>query len=51
MDIYTYDHVDDIVVFNVEVNDTYNTMIIGNSMTTCINTYCEFPKLKGIWMF
>ena len=39
---------EDLVLFNVEVNDTYNAKVIGHYKDYCWDEFCTFPTVKGI---
>jgi len=38
----------EMIYFKVEVNDTYNTAIVGKAVSYCLNEECIFPNVKGI---
>jgi len=38
----------DFVFTAIEVNDTYNAKVLGQSQSYCWDDVCEFPKVKGI---
>jgi len=39
---------EDLILFNVEVNDTYNARVLGQTKDYCWNEYCIFPPVKGL---
>ncbi len=39
---------EDLVLFNIEVNDTYNAKVLGQTKDYCWNEYCIFPPVKGL---
>jgi len=42
---------EDLVLFNVEVNDTYNAKVLGQTKDYCWDEYCIFPPVKGLQLF
>ncbi len=42
---------EDLVFFNVEVNDTYNANLLGQTKGYCWNEFCIFPPVKGLKFF
>jgi len=38
---------EDLVLFNVEVNDTYNAKVIGQTKDYYWDEFCEFPPVAG----
>ena len=42
---------DDLILFNVEVNDTYNAVLEGQTQNYCWGEFCEFPPVKGLQLF
>ena len=41
----------DLVLFNVEVNDTYNTQVLGQTKDYCWGEVCILPPVKGLYSF
>jgi len=39
---------EDLVLFNVEVNDTYNAKVLGQTKDYCWDEFCEFPPVAVI---
>jgi len=39
---------DDLVLFNVEINDTYNAKVLGQTKDYCWDEVCVFPPVKGL---
>jgi len=39
---------EDLVLFNIEVNDTYNAKVVGQTNNYCWNEFCTFPPVKVI---
>jgi len=37
--------------FKVDINDTYNAAVIGQTISYCLNDYCEVPNVKGNHIF
>jgi len=42
---------DDLVFFNVEVNDTYNAKVLGQTKEYCWDEFCIFPPVKGLYYY
>jgi len=38
---------EDLVYFNVEINDTYNAKVLGQTRDYCWNEVCTLPPVKG----
>ena len=38
----------DLVLFNVEINDTYNAKVLGQTQDYCWDDECVFPPVKGL---
>jgi len=39
---------EDLVLFSVEVNDTYNARVIGQTKNYCWDEVCKLPPVKGL---
>ena len=39
---------EDLVYFNVEINDTYNAKVLGQTQDYCWDDECVFPPVKGL---
>jgi len=42
---------DDLVLFNVEINDTYNAQVLGQTKNYCWDESCILPSVKGLQLF
>jgi len=42
---------DDLILFNVKTNDTYNTKVLGQTKDYCWGESCTFPPVKGLRLF
>lgn len=40
---------DDLVLFNVETNDTYNAYTVGQTKDYCWGEVCVLPPVKGLY--
>jgi len=36
-----------LIFFEMETNDTYNSAVVGKSISYCLNDECVFPSLKS----
>jgi len=39
---------ENLVLFNVEINDTYNAKVLGQTHDYCWDEVCIFPPVKGL---
>ncbi len=44
-------HLEDLVFFNVEINDPSNVKILGQTRDYCWDDRCKFPSVKGLQFF
>ena len=42
---------EDLVLFNIEVNDTYNAKVIGQTKDYCWDETCILPPVNGLNLF
>ena len=42
---------EDLVLFNVEVNDTYNARVLGQTKDYCFDEACTLPPVMGSQLF
>jgi len=47
----SYMSLNNIFSYEVEVDDTYNTELIGQTQSFCFNDLCTFPSVKGFFFF
>ncbi|KAL6605508.1 hypothetical protein U3516DRAFT_30505 [Neocallimastix sp. 'constans'] len=48
IDLINYSEITDIMYFKVDINDTYNAAVIGQTISYCLNDYCEVPNVKVV---
>lgn len=48
MEDYNYNNdINEIMLFSIEMDDDYNTVIVGQSLSYCLNNICNIPQVKS----
>jgi len=48
--IELFDTISSVMFFKVEIDDSYNAAIIGETMKYCLNDECTLPPIKGFYI-